>query len=128
MGWLDALRRNLSGPSRSSHDGAVKLLLFSDLHCDADAARRIVDRAGEADVLVGAGDFANARSGIQTCIDVLRQCDRPAVLVPGNNESVEELVEACRDWPRAQVLHGTSTEIGGVTFFGIGGGVPVTPF
>src|SRR5204862_4202423 len=43
-------------------------------------------------------------------------------------ESVEELAEACRRFPNARVLHGTSCEIDGVTFFGIGGGIPVTPF
>ena len=106
----------------------MKLLLFSDLHCDADAARRIVERSNEVDVLVGAGDFANVRRGIRTCIDVLRTTDRPAVLVPGNNESLEELVDACRDWPQAHVLHGTAVTVAGVTFFGLGGGVPVTPF
>jgi hypothetical protein len=62
------------------------------------------------------------------CIDVLRGVAKPAVLVAGNNESAKELAEACRDWPQAQLLHGSSVSIGGVTFFGLGGGVPVTPF
>ena len=106
----------------------MKLLLFSDLHADADAARAIAARAGEADVLVGAGDFGNVRTRLGECIDLLRSIDRPTVLVAGNNESTEELAEACRDWPSARVLHGTSATIGGVTFFGLGGGVPVTPF
>jgi Icc-related predicted phosphoesterase len=106
----------------------MKLLLFSDLHCDAEAARRLVEMAREADVLVGAGDFASVRRGIATCIEVLREVTKPAVLVAGNNETTEELTEACREWPSAQVLHGSGTTIDGVSFFGLGGGVPVTPF
>jgi Icc-related predicted phosphoesterase len=106
----------------------MKLLLFSDLHCDADAARRLVQRSRAVDVLVGAGDFANARRGLRTTLEVLSAVERPAVLVPGNSESFEELLEACRDWPTAHVLHGTGTTIDGVPFFGLGGGVPVTPF
>jgi Icc-related predicted phosphoesterase len=106
----------------------MKLLLFSDLHADADTARRLVQRARDADVLVGAGDFGNVRRDVAVCLDVLRTAGRPAVLVPGNNESLDELTEACRGWPAARILHGTSTVIDGVTFFGIGGGVPVTPF
>jgi uncharacterized protein len=106
----------------------MKLLLFSDLHCDTAAARRLVERARGCDVLVGAGDFGNVRRDVRVCLDVLAAAGRPAVLVPGNNESLEELTEACRSWPEAHVLHGSGVEIDGVKFYGLGGGVPVTPF
>jgi Icc-related predicted phosphoesterase len=106
----------------------MKLLLFSDLHADADAAQRLVERGRAADLIVGAGDFGNVRRDVRVCLDVLRQAGRPAVLVAGNNESTEELAEACRGWPEAHVLHGSAVTVGGVTFFGLGGGVPVTPF
>src|SRR5258708_2522289 len=106
----------------------MKLLLFSDLHEDKAAATRMVELARGADVVIGAGDFANARTGISTCIDILKAIRVPAVLVPGNNESYNELVAACANWESARVLHGTGAEIDGVPFFGIGGGIPVTPF
>jgi len=106
----------------------VKLLLFSDLHTDTAAAKRIVEQAHGADVIVGAGDFANARRGISACIGILAATKIPAVLVPGNNESYEELKAACANWADANVLHGTSITIAGVPFFGIGGGIPITPF
>src|SRR5690606_4936438 len=61
-------------------------------------------------------------------INVLRPIRCPVVVVPGNSESDEELADACRDWTNAHVLHGTGVEIEGVSFFGIGGAVPVTPF
>lgn len=80
------------------------------------------------DVVVGAGDFANLRRGLDQTISVLQAIDRPALLVPGNSESDEELRAACRDWPSARVLHGTGTTMAGVSFYGLGGGVPVTPF
>jgi Icc-related predicted phosphoesterase len=50
------------------------------------------------------------------------------VLVPGNSESDEELVKACRSWKSAHVLHLRHVSIDGITFFGIGGGISVTPF
>ena len=59
----------------------MKLLLFSDLHCDTIAARSLVKRAASVDVLVGAGDFGKVRRDIGVCIDVLRTIDKPAVLV-----------------------------------------------
>lgn len=106
----------------------MKLLLFSDLHCDAVAAHALRERAGGVDVIVGAGDFANVRRGISATINVLQAIDRPAVLVPGNGESYDELVAACRGWSSAHVLHGNGTTINGTCFYGLGGGVPVTPF
>ncbi len=106
----------------------MRLLAFSDLHRDRAAARAIVERADEVDVVVGAGDFAVKRSGIEDTIDILRELTRPTVLVPGNGESDEELREACRGWDAAHVLHGAGVVIDGVDFFGIGAGIPVTPF
>jgi len=106
----------------------MKLLLFSDLHCDEDAARRLVTLSRNADVLIGAGDFATCRRDIHRTLDILRTVDKPAVLVPGNAESVEELQAACADWNTAEVLHGRGVTIEGVEFFGLGGAVPETPF
>lgn len=106
----------------------MKLLMFSDLHVDLGAAKILGNRAVEADVLVGAGDFATGRRNLRRCLDALGAGDRPAVFVAGNNESTEELVEACRDRPRTHVLHGSAATIQGTAFFGIGGGIPVTPF
>ena len=48
--------------------------------------------------------------------------------MPGNAESDAELAAACRDWVSAHVLHGAGVTIDGVDFWGLGGGVPVTPF
>jgi Icc-related predicted phosphoesterase len=106
----------------------MRLLLFSDLHEDLSAARHLVARSKGADVVIGAGDFGNVRRGVARCIEVLRAIVRPAVLVSGNNESTEELAEACHAWPQAHVLHGSGVTLAGVPFFGLGGGVPITPF
>ena len=48
--------------------------------------------------------------------------------MPGNNETVEALREAAAVWEAATVLHGEATTIGGVEFFGLGAGIPVTPW
>ncbi len=106
----------------------MKLLLFSDLHCDLAAAASIVERSKNFDVIVGAGDFGVVRRGLSGVINVLRESAVPAILVPGNAESVEELSRACSSWSAAHVLHGTGAEVAGVAFFGVGGGVPVTGF
>jgi Icc-related predicted phosphoesterase len=79
-------------------------------------------------VVVGAGDYATMRKGLEGTIAALNAIDVPAVLVPGNAESDTELWQACASWTGAHVLHGQAVEIEGLQFFGLGGGVPPTPF
>ena len=42
----------------------MKLLLFSDLHCDVAAAKSLIKQAASVDVLVGAGDFGKVRRDV----------------------------------------------------------------
>ena len=106
----------------------MRLLLFSDLHRDAAAARRLVEQAPAFDVVVGAGDFATVRRGLSDVIAVLKAIEQPTVLVAGNSETPEELREACASWKNVHVLHGSGVALDGIPFFGLGGAVPVTPF
>ena len=106
----------------------MRILAFSDLHRDEQAGRSLVERSAQVDVVAGVGEFASMHRGLRGMIDVLSAIDRPVLLVPGNNETDDALRAACAGWPAATVLHGEATEIDDVTFFGLGGGVPVTPW
>lgn len=106
----------------------MRLLLCSDIHCDHHAAQALVRRSVDADALVVAGDLAVMREGLQPVVDILSAAACPAVLVPGNGESYEELTDACRGWADGHVLHGTGCDVEGTPFWGLGGAVPVTPF
>jgi Icc-related predicted phosphoesterase len=106
----------------------VRLLAFSDIHRDLDQARRIASMAADADVVVAAGDFGSLHRGVERLIDMLVVIETPTVLVPGNNETEEALREACTGWKAATVLHGEATTIDGVSFYGLGGGIPTTPW
>ena len=106
----------------------MKLLAFSDLHRDLPGAARLVEMSGEADVVIGAGDFASVHDGLNETIAALGAIKKPTVLVPGNNETVEALRGAISGWSAASVLHGEGLRIGGTEFFGLGAGVPQTPW
>ena len=49
-------------------------------------------------------------------------------MVSGNCENTDDLKSACRTWQNAHVLHGEQVTIDGMSFYGIGGGIPITPF
>jgi Icc-related predicted phosphoesterase len=82
------------------------------------------------DVVIGAGDFCVARRNLAAPIETLSAIDTPTVLVPGNAETEDEIAEqvSATGWPGGHVLHGNGVTIDGLPFFGIGGGIPITPF
>jgi uncharacterized protein len=106
----------------------VHLLCFSDLHRDLEQAALLVEMSAEADIVVAAGDFASVHEGLSETIDALSGIEAPTVLIPGNNETADALREACAAWGSATVLHGESAEVEAVEFYGLGAGVPVTPW
>src|SRR2546421_10191069 len=84
--------------------------------------------AADADVVIGAGDFASFHRGLEQLIDMLVVIETPTVLVPGNNETLDDLRRACGGWPAATVLHGSGAEIGGGQVSGRGGGGAPRPW
>jgi Icc-related predicted phosphoesterase len=106
----------------------MRILAFSDLHCDLAVAARLVEQSREADVVVCAGDLASVHRGLEETVAALRPIAVPTVIVPGNNETEMDLRSACRDWTQATVLHGEGCDLDGVPFYGLGAGVPVTPW
>ncbi len=106
----------------------MKLLAFSDLHRDLGQAAELVTMSAEADIVIGAGDFASVHEGLGETIAALAAIETPTILVPGNNETEDALREAASSWGAATVLHGGGTSVDGVEFYGLGAGIPATPW
>ncbi|KHQ52924.1 metallophosphoesterase family protein [Mameliella alba] len=104
----------------------MRVLAFSDLHLSRRHARALVEASGEADLVIGAGDFCHVREGLDEAMSLLEGVAAPMVVVPGNSETVEELRAAAL--PGTTVLHGEGVKVEGLQLFGLGGGIPVTPF
>ena len=61
-------------------------------------------------------------------IGALAAIETPALLVPGNNETSDALREVASAWSAATVLHDEAAEIAGVSLYGLGAGIPTTPW
>jgi Icc-related predicted phosphoesterase len=105
-----------------------RLLLFSDVHSNKALCTTIVEKARDHDLVIGAGDFCVARRRLEISTRILSQITVPAILVPGNAESEEELRSAYARFENFTVLHGSACQLFGYRFFGLGGGIPITPF
>ncbi len=104
----------------------MRILAFSDLHMARNRAAEVVAASAEADLVIGAGDFCNMRQGLEEAMAMLSGISAPFVMVPGNAESAQELADAAPEG--GHVLHGTGMTLDGLRLFGLGYGVPVTPF
>ena len=101
----------------------MKILAFSDVHCDLAVCADLVQAGAGADLVIGAGDFAQRHMGLEETLEALEPLAQKAVYVPGNNETADAL-RACTG---AVVLHGEAVEVAGATIVGIGGAIPPLP-
>ena len=106
----------------------MRLLVFSDVHVDLNAAKRLVKLSRSVDIVLGAGDFSSNHQGLEKTINVLSGIKKPLLMVPGNNESFHELSRVSSQFENMQVLHGTGLSLNGFDFWGLGAGVPETPW
>ncbi|WP_209506623.1 MULTISPECIES: metallophosphoesterase family protein [unclassified Ruegeria] len=104
----------------------MKVLAFSDLHMARNRAADLVAASADADLVIGAGDYCNMRQGLDEALQMLSGVSAPLVLIPGNAESAEDLGKAVPEG--VHVLHGTGMTVDGLRLFGLGYGVPPTPF
>lgn len=102
----------------------MKVLAFSDLHRDTDAATALLKASADASIVVGAGDFATKGQGASDTLEILANCKVPVLLVHGNHDDPDELATFCDGFENLHYLHGQTKVIEGVSFFGLGGEIP----
>lgn len=109
----------------------MRVFAFSDLHRDLAQAAVLAEISGDADLVIGAGDFASVHEGLDEAVAALAGIQTRTLLVPGNNETAEALRAAVAGagWDAATVLHGETAELDdGLVAFGLGAGIPTTPW
>lgn len=104
----------------------MKILALSDLHSDTQVIKRLTKASAKADLVIIAGDFCNYHDGITASVAPLAEIRCPIIAVPGNHETVDELRDAATN--NMTVLHGQTRAVDSLTLFGIGYGIPTTPF
>ena len=101
----------------------MKILAFSDLHCDLEAATRLVEAAKDADLVIGAGDFAQMHQGLEETMEELEPIVDRSIFIPGNNETFDAL----RSSTGALVVHNERLDLDGLSIACIGCAIPPLP-
>lgn len=102
----------------------MRVLLFSDIHNDLAALRRLLQT--EADYYVAAGDLVSWGRGLDSCGEILREKAGKVWAIPGNHESAEQMASFC-DKFGLRDIHDQLFEEGGRKFGALGYSSP-TPF
>lgn len=102
----------------------MRVLLFSDIHNDLHALRRLVSM--QADWYVSAGDLVSWSRGLDACGAILRPLGQRLLVLPGNHEDAATIA-AFADKHGFQAVHGLSMELGSHRFAFLGYSNP-TPF
>jgi uncharacterized protein len=103
----------------------MKLLALSDLHGDYSHVASILDKAGNIDAVLIAGDITDFGPD-DKALELLEKFIVPVLAVPGNcdNPSILKILDKEKNTIN---LHNSSHTIGDLTFIGLGGSNP-TPF
>src|SRR5215467_6569424 len=102
----------------------MKMLIFSDIHNDLAALRRLIQT--EAHCYVAAGDLVSWARGLDGCGEILREKAGKVWALPGNHESADQMASFCDKFGLRNV-HGQLIESGGRKFGCLGYSSP-TPF
>jgi Icc-related predicted phosphoesterase len=100
----------------------IDVLLIADLHGQYDKMSAFLELG--ADIVVIAGDLTDC-GPVEPVSDVLALIEVPSLAVPGNcdRQAIIEIIE----YSNTVNLHGSSIDIGNLTFTGVGASNP-TPF
>jgi Icc-related predicted phosphoesterase len=102
----------------------VKILLFSDIHSDLAALRRLM--AVEADAYFCAGDLVNMKESMAAAGEILKPKASRTYIIPGNHESADQIAQFCLEYGLID-LHGRSVTLEGVELAALGYS-NITPF
>ena len=102
----------------------MKILLFSDIHSDLAALRRLM--AIDADAYFCAGDLVNMGESMAAAAEILRPKATRTFVIPGNHESAAQIAGFCAEFGMTD-LHGRSVDLGGVQLAALGYS-NITPF
>jgi uncharacterized protein len=102
----------------------MKVLLFSDVHCDWKALGALLER--EADAYICAGDVVTWARSLEQAGEMLGRRRGKVWILPGNHESASDIQSISERFGLVNV-HDTAWEMGGVRFAALGYSNP-TPF
>ena len=102
----------------------MKLLAFTDLHCDSEGLESIKKKIKEnkIDFLICCGDASVWGNGLNEVAKEINKLNIITLIIPGNHETPEEVRKICNKYKNFINLHEVLYEFNDYTFVGFGTG------
>ncbi len=100
----------------------MKILVFSDVHTNAQALRELGRKIREVDLAVCAGDMSDFGRGLENTIKIMESWGKPILVIHGNHEEEGETEALVRATRNLQWFHAAEVSVNGLSFVGWGGG------
>jgi Icc-related predicted phosphoesterase len=100
----------------------MRVLLFGDLHGDAEATRRMATQLEEVEYGFCLGDIVSFGRGLPQALNLL-DVGTELYVLPGNHETEEDMRRGCGEHSHLHYFHGQHVALETATFAGLGGGV-----
>ena len=100
----------------------MRVLAFTDVHCDENAITELKKKVNSADICICAGDFSVMGSETKEMLEVFNKFGKEILLIPGNHEDEKEVKKYCEKLEHITFIHKKEVEREGKIIIGYGGG------
>ncbi len=100
----------------------MKILAFVDTHGDKKAVKQLIKKAKNVDLMICAGDISDWGTKEKETLDALQKANKPMILLPGNHEFEDSLMQLSKKYDYITYLHKASYEVDNYLFFAYGSG------
>lgn len=99
----------------------MKIVAFTDSHCDIESLSSVSKLSEKADLIVCLGDISWFEEGLEEMLDQINNLPRPVILIHGNHERLKALQDAAKKYKNITVSHKEVLAIGDYDFISYGG-------
>ena len=99
----------------------MKILAFTDTHCDTQSLQEVKIKAQNADLIICLGDITWFEEGMEEMLKLINDLPRPVILLHGNHERLEDLKQSAKKHNNITVTHKEVHAIGEYDFLTFGG-------
>ncbi|MFT4304227.1 MAG: metallophosphoesterase family protein [Candidatus Woesearchaeota archaeon] len=102
----------------------MKLLLFTDTHCNSTAERKIIEKVKreKPEIMLCAGDFSIFMRNAEEFLVKMNKLNIPIYVIHGNHEDEEVIEKICKKLKNVEFIHNRIIKYKNVLIMGYGGG------
>ncbi|MFT4261452.1 MAG: metallophosphoesterase family protein [Candidatus Woesearchaeota archaeon] len=99
----------------------MKVLVFADLHEDYECFEVLKEKAKQAEIILGAGDYTLFGNKLNKLLSMINSLNKPCYLIHGNHEEPKEMEEEIKKFKNLEFIHKRKIKYKTLEIAGYGG-------